>query len=526
MKALSYLIRKSIKNFIKDLKNKPGTLIMYLFFIALMILVLVSATFSKTRPQSSIALAIDIFGIVTTIIILFFFFLTLLTSTNSGGALFRNSDVNFLFVSPLRPQQILMYGFIKQVYKSLLVSVFIIFQYQILKMSLGISVLGVITLMLIFALLMFVSSILSVLIYCIGSIYPWFKKAFPKIIYCLIALVIGGFAYTYLKNPNILEALKIYFNSKVFEFVPMIGWIKVITLSVQSGFSIYAAINLVLIMATIALMVFIIYSLNLDFYEDVLDTVGNMEEIITLKKSGNASFQQLMNANKKSKKKIKKIKFKYKVSGARAIVYRQILERRKTGFLLLSKMSLILAFGAGVFCYANRKTPLFTVMFFMVYMLFIFSAQGRWVNELGKPFIYLIPDNPRRKMFYASLADILTCFIEGVVIFSVAGIITKTNPFVIILVILCYTSFGMLFNYSDVLCRRMFGGVHSKQLFTFVKMLVMLILVGPIIAVSVIIGVITNMNFMYPAIIALNILVSFIMLILGAGLFENVELND
>ncbi len=41
MGSLSYIVRKSIKNYFKQLKNKPAKAILYILFIALLVFVLI-----------------------------------------------------------------------------------------------------------------------------------------------------------------------------------------------------------------------------------------------------------------------------------------------------------------------------------------------------------------------------------------------------------------------------------------------------------------------------------------------------
>lgn len=51
MGSLSYIVRKSIKNYFKQLKNKPAKAILYTFFIALLVFVLVVSPDSSSNKR-------------------------------------------------------------------------------------------------------------------------------------------------------------------------------------------------------------------------------------------------------------------------------------------------------------------------------------------------------------------------------------------------------------------------------------------------------------------------------------------
>ena len=216
--------------------------------------------------------------------------------------------------------------------------------------------------------------------------------------------------------------------------------------------------------------------------------------------------------------------------GASAIFYRHLLEYKKSGIPFIDKLTFIML-GAGVISrYIFPGASMNTIMYFTIYMLFLFSFQGKWGQELSKPFIYLIPYSSMSKLFYATLADLIKYTIDGLVLFTLAGIIFKSGVTIAILCALTYASFGAIYTYGDVLSRRMLGATHSKNLEIFMKMGITFLIVLPGIITFVILSLTSGGNspmlyISYIVVICYNILASFLIMLLSRGIFGVLELN-
>ena len=242
-----------------------------------------------------------------------------------------------------------------------------------------------------------------------------------------------------------------------------------------------------------------------------------------MKKSGTGNINY-------GRKKFRKIKSGNIGRGASAIFYRHLLEYKKSGIPFIDKLTFIML-GAGVISrYIFPGASMNTIMYFTIYMLFLFSFQGKWGQELSKPFIYLIPYSSMSKLFYATLADLIKYTIDGLVLFTLAGIIFKSGVTIAILCALTYASFGAIYTYGDVLSRRMLGATHSKNLEIFMKMGITFLIVLPGIITFVILSLTSGGNspmlyISYIVVICYNILASFLIMLLSRGIFGVLELN-
>ncbi|MDP4146259.1 MAG: putative ABC exporter domain-containing protein [Bacillota bacterium] len=522
MKPLFFILRKTLKNYIKELKKKPGTLIAYIFFLLFIILVIVASFFMPQNRRT--AGTPEIFGAVVTAVSLILVYFGLKNGITNGGSFFRLSDVNFVFTSPISPQKVLVYGFIKQLAQSFMIIIFFIFQIPNLKNIFPIVPFGALIIFLAVFLIMFSMSVIGVVTYSIASRSKKSRNILEKAVNILVGAVAAGYIFVLVQVKDVKQAAILYLNSSFFAYFPFIGWLKQVLLAAMYGVNIFFFINLFLIIAFIALLMYTLYRLNTDYYEDVLDATEYKEELIKNKRQGKMNGITRRN----SKVKVKKVDHAFNGMGAKAIFYRQLLEYRKTGFYFINKLTLGLLAGGIIMGLFIHSKDIRNILYLSIYIQFIFFMQGKWPQELSKPYIYLIPAGSFSKVFYATLTDNLKNLVDGIVLFTAVGILFKANIIIIILCIATYVTFGSLFIYGDVLSRRLFGSAHSKQLEIFLKMILLLFLILPGLVVSIIVSIIfaAQASYLsYAILIAYNVLLSSILLLLSKGIFENLEMS-
>jgi hypothetical protein len=314
-----------------------------------------------------------------------------------------------------------------------------------------------------------------------------------------------------------------FLNNKFFIYIPFIGWLKSVLMAAVNGITYTFYINILLCMAFTIIMIYVLYKLNTDYYEDVLAATDKNEELVAMKKSGKGNMNY-------GRKRFRKIKSGNIGSGASAIFHRHLLEYKKSGIPFIDKMTFIMI-GVGIASrYIFKGASMNTILYASIYILFFFSIQGKWGQELSKPFIYLIPYSSISKLFYATLADLIKYTIDGLALFIVSGIIFKSGAVISILCAVSYASFGAIYTYGDVLSRRVLGATHSKNLEMFMKMGITLLVVLPGIITFVVLSIISNgsstMQYTpYIILICYNLLASFLIMLPSKGIFEVLELN-
>ena len=325
------------------------------------------------------------------------------------------------------------------------------------------------------------------------------------------------------QTKDFIKAAVLYLNNEYFNYLPFLGWFKVIIVAAVKGIDAVFYLNLSLVVVSFLVMILVIYKLKTDYYEDVLAATERREQLILAKKQGKRGLG-LRNS------KVKKVHYTYGGTGAKAIFFRHILEYQKTSFFFVNRNTLLLAIIGIASKYFYADLSIRVVLYFSVYILFFFSLQGKWVQELGKPFIYLIPANGARKVFYATLAEIIKSGIDGMVLFSAVGLMFKSDILTIFLSGLSYTTFGVIFTYGDLLSRKLFGETHSIQLSMFFKMGLLFLIIIPGIVISISLGFVWKGNssadyFSLLVLSGYNLLAALLILLRCKEMFEKLEMS-
>lgn len=522
MKPLFFIMKKSLMNHLKKIKKKPLYLISYL---AIVIFIIAFIVISFIMPSENFARGnVSLFNIIITIAILVTAYFQINQGIEKGNSFFRQADVNFVFVSPISPKKVLVFGFIKQMYTTFFIMLFVAFQIPNLKNYFPINRMGVlITYLSVFA-LFFMMSLLSVLIYTITSKKKKRRKI-AKAILNFVYITMGvWFILTLLKEKDMMQAAIKVFQNPFLDKIPIIGWFRIIFSYLIKPIDIIFIYNVAFVIITIILLLIIMYKINTDYYEDVLDATERKEMLFTAKKQGKQVKE--IKANK-----IKKVNQNYGSGGAKAIFYRHIMEYRKTGLFIFDKSTLaVVALGVAskyFFPYSNIKT----VLYFTIYMLFIYTFQGKWMDEIKRPYIYLIPASSIKKVFYGTLAEQIKNFTDGIVLFAIAGFVFKADIAIIVLSAITYMTFGSIYIYIDVLARRIFGATHSKVFKIFMKLLILLLVIVPEIVISSLVefvyfpGVPFINHISYVILIVYNIIAAIILILLSKKIFEVADLE-
>ena len=234
-----------------------------------------------------------------------------------------------------------------------------------------------------------------------------------------------------------------------------------------------------LLAALFAVLLGLILTCKNNYYEDVLSTAETAQSAVTAQKEG-----QL---NEVVPKNVKVGKTGLgKGWGASAIYHKHRVENRRSGVFLFSNMSLIfmaVIIGCSFFM---RDAGLVGIFAFATYMQLFSVALGRFNRELIKPYIYLIPEPPLKKLLYAIKESLLTDALEAVVLFLILGVIVGASPVETVCCMVARVSFALLFTAGNVCVERVFGMVRSKTLIFLFYFLVLLLMAIPGIVAAVV----------------------------------------
>ncbi|MDR3119936.1 MAG: putative ABC exporter domain-containing protein [Clostridiales bacterium] len=480
MTALFYIVRKSVKNSLKELLRKPGKLALYLLALAVIAGVIVMSFFPSLRASASAPL-FWFTGILFLYIVLFVV-LAVVKGMSGGDAIFEMSDVNLLFVSPVDPRRILVYGVARMAKSAFFAGFFILFQANSLA-NFGIRYGGVLLTLAGFVLSVVVLLILSLLIYSATNGRPG-RKRLVKLLAALPFLPLAVFAAaSYLQTRDVLAAAEAAIQSPFLTFIPVAGWTAAGVSAFLSGATgaglLYFGANLLL---GIGLIVYLLFS-NPDYYEDVLVATETAYEKKRALSEGNLSAATAPASGRRVRVKGTGIPF----YGAAALFGKHARENfRENRFGFLTLPSALIAAGAILLTLFVRE--LWLAMQILMWMQIFLIGTGRGLKETYSHYIYMIPETSFRKILWSNMEIVARTLLESALIFGISGALLKSDAVYILVCAAAYTLFSLLLLGVNYVFMRFTGADISAGLLLFIYCIAVLLVMAPGVVLAVVIG--------------------------------------
>lgn len=520
MKGIPYLFVTTIKNSIRELFRNVGKLILVLLMAAMIVLVLVAGAMG----EPALGEARDLSELSAMVLALYFaiFLMSSYSGLNSGATFFSMADVNLLFSAPIPQKKILLYGLLKQMGTSLMVGVFLLYQYAWLHQTYLLSVPGLLMIMLGYALTMFCAQMTAMAIYSLTSGNPRRQRAVKCVIVLLVVLTAAWVLLPALQGGELLPSVVAAANAPLMNYLPVAGWLRGLAMLPSGGSAMDAWIGLLLTAAYIGVFILMIMKARADFYEDVLKATEVSFSAITAKKEGRIGEAVPQNV------KVGKTGLR-KGQGAGVFFYKHLLEDRRSKLLFLDTMTLVMAAVSIFFAFFMKEIGLIGLFFFATYMQVFGSMMGRWARELLLPYVYLIPEPPFRKLLGICRENICKVLLDAVLVMLPIGLIVGAAPFEIAAAVAARFGFGILFMAGGILAERVLGGLSSKVLITMFYFLIMLMVAIPGVIIAVVLGILLpgiGLALGLLATAAWNLLASVLILFLCRDMLNYAEVNN
>lgn len=541
---LVYLTLTKLKNQIKALLKSPAKLIYGLFLIAMFALVIYSSSFMEEDGGPAVYRDFSEFAAILTLLYTVMFLVVFVNGSAGKASMFTMPDTSLLFPSPVSPRRVLFYGLIKQLGTSLLLGFFLLFQYSWVHQLYGITYGGLLLAVGGYAVSLFAAQLCAMAVYSRSSgkenASHWIKTAVygSALLYVLAAaFTCRGSLSALLSGEGGLDGLLseacAFFSDFPGLLFPVSGWISALFGGLLSGNLILAGTGGALLLILFAALVFLIATSKNNYYEDALQGAETAQSLVTAQKEG--QFQETAPKHVR----LGKIGLK-KGWGASAIYYKHKVENRRSGVFCLSSMSLLFAVIIIAFSFFMQGLEdaddgiLIGVFAMGTYMQLFSVALGRFNRELTKPYLYLLPEPPLKKLLYALLESLVSEGVEAVLIFIPVGLILHASPLDILGCIVARFSFGLLFTAGNVLVERVFGMVKSKGLILLFYFLSLLVLSIPGIvlgiSLSILFGLLPGLSLGFlPAFLGMavpNALLSLLVLFLCRNLLQYADLTN
>ena len=529
MSDYSLLIKKdlwTVKNHIKEIKNSPKRLIPYLLGLlwigSLVFSTVIRINHGPTEMQASIGP--QVIGAVFTVLMTVLLLYNIYRGTVESATFFSMGDVHFLFPAPVPPKRILLYNMIKQTLQQFFLYGIVIFALtptilQGTRINLHyvhLFYLGYITPILMMASLNF-------LIFVIGSKYK-LQSELQKGILGLAATALLYTAIIVIQTGGTAAGLLQGLNAPFINYLPIIGWGKSAFMAPLSGYSPFGTVAVIMQLALLGLLILLSYRTADDYYEDVLGAT----EKRTLRKRQKKGLEkrEMFSFYRK-----KQVTVREAGTGPQALVWKARVESSRTdlhryfGFLTIAALAigLMVGFMAGKF--PAGVIPLYVANGIAAYMIFIFSAWQNRFTEWGKPYIYLMPGSPFRKIIAVNLHDIIRMTINALVLNIALSVWIKAELITMATMVLFVISFYIFNLLSGFITRALFpDAIDQKALFPLFMMLQIILLLLPGLAAGGIMAFIfrTPLAF-FQGIVLLNAVIIIILLALSSKIYNYLE---
>jgi hypothetical protein len=481
--SLVFLLVRSAKNTLLELRRKPAKLLLWVLAIAGIGGVFLLSLYTRQSAAGSLDL-VWLKGILFLFILLFVVF-AIQKGLANGDVIFDMNDVNLLFVSPVNSRLILMYGIVRMAKMAFWAGFFILFQSNSLSTGFGVGFDAVLLVLLGFMLAFGVLQVLSLLIYSLTNGKPRRKLAvrilavaafLPLLVYTGVQLAGMG---------DLLAALEHTLRSPLASWTPVAGWASAGVVSLISGDTGSGFLFLGLLVLSGALLILYIALSNPDYYEDVLVATETAFERKRVLAEGQ------INPEASSAKKVKVVKTGIGGLGTSAIFYKHLRESFRANQLgLWGVSSILMVLGAALFSLFLRGEDgeILILLQILMWMQIFLIGTGRGLKELYMHYIYLIPESSFQKIVWSNLEIVFKVLVESLAVFGITGLIMGEPFWLVAAAIAVYTLFSFLLLGINYLSLRWTGADISAGLLIFIYTLAVIVIMLPGLIAAIVIG--------------------------------------
>lgn len=519
MKAMIYATKRSMANKFRAAMKKPITYFYLILGIAYAAMILYGwSLLIKNMKLSSLNGLIVIITAWT-----FFIFLSNFVSyAKKKGIIFKPNHAHFIFTAPISPKSVLLYAAGKNFIMSLVISLLFVaggitvFQVSVYKMLLFFLVS--------FVLQVIMEGSLIVILYGNENLPERAMFVLCKAIYgFLLAIVLFLFAYFYLKGFNLENAVKLV-DFPPLQMIPLVGWNVAAFRLVLLGPTTVNVVCTILYVISAAALFLVAFKMECTggYYEDAAKFADDYAEARVRAKQGEATFSI------GRKKRFKKIQMDFHAAGAKAIFYRQILEYKKEKFFIFGMSSVICAGVAFVVIQfigvPDHFPPNFYLLVVITYLILLTSGYtGKWEKELKNPYLYLIPDSARKKLWYATAMEHFKALIDGCILAVPIGIAWHISFLQVLFAITVFVVLQANKLYMKVLFEALLGDTFGKTAKGIIQAVTQMSILGIGIGLAVAAGIFISYNLVFPIVIIYSMIVTVMIALLAAVRFETME---
>ena len=374
----------------------------------------------------------DLIELIAGGIMLAVFVLFALGADKNGSKIFLPADVNLLFASPMKPQSVLMFRLTMQLGAAVLGSAYMLFQIPNLVINLGLSVWAALSLAAAWCLTIVFATLIQVLLYTLSSTYPKMKRFLRQGLYALLALIAGGYLlFAVISGEGYLKAAALFFNSPYSRFIPVWGWLKGLCAFAVRGSIAGVAVCFAALVLGGGLLVYMIWHIKADFYEDAMAKSEETAELLARAQSEKSS-GILVRRKKDRDDRLRRDGLRHG-SGANVFFFKTMYNRFRfahMGFLTKTmEFYLAAAVGAASICrFAVHTDSVVPVALALAAISFFRSLGNPLEQDTKMDYFVLIPESTWAKLFWSLMGGTANCLLDVLPAVVAGALLVGANP--------------------------------------------------------------------------------------------------
>ncbi len=421
-----------------------------------------------------------------------------LSANSSGAKIFQPADVNLLFPSPMKPQNVLMFRLVTKAGILILLTLYMFIQMPNLTMNLGLSVPGAVSIIVSWGILLIFSMLMQALLYAGTATYENEKSRISMTVYVLLGALAAAFLVYYMTSgQKLISAAISFFNSPASRFVPVIGWLKGFSMYVIEGNYPMAALMLGLMLLSCAALLLAISRMKVDFYEDAMAKSEETAELVREAKESGAMF--VRRRKKDRSESLERDGMKHG-SGANVFFWKTVYNRHRfaklryftgTSFTYLA----ISAIACLILYFAGEKLPFdrFTIIPLIMTVVAFYRSLGNPLDQdIKVDYFRMIPESSFRKLMFSLLGGSYNTLLDILPGFLLAALVLRPAVWMLPLWILFVLSIDAysttVATFIDLVVPKHSGKMVSQ----FIQIMFLYFGLGPVaavIAVTLVMGV-------------------------------------
>ena len=376
--------------------------------------------------------AIDLIELIAGGIMLAVFVFFALSADKNGSKIFLPADVSLLFASPMKPQSVLMFRLTTQLGVAILGSAYMLFQIPNLVLNVGLSVWAALSLVAAWCLTLVFATLVQVLLYTLSSTYPTVKRFLRQGVYALLALTAAGWLlFAVRSGEGYVKAAALFFNSPYSRLIPFWGWLKGFCVFAVQGNIIGSALCFAALVLGGGLLVYIIWHIKADFYEDAMAKSEETAELLARAQS-EKSGGILIKRKKDRGDQLRRDGLRHG-SGANVFFFKTMYNRFRfahLGFLTKTmEFYLVAAVGVASICrFVAHTDSVVPVALALAAVSFFRSLGNPLEQDTNMDYFILIPESTWAKLFWSLMGGTVNCLLDVLPAVIVGALLVGANP--------------------------------------------------------------------------------------------------